>query len=645
MTTQDNLQEADGNIENHHTNSSEERHEKSEESEKTITSKTAEEFPESSDEIRKASEEEPPQEEKSVQLEKNNEIEPIIDYNSLDLEHLVESFDSLLTRDDLYVIRPKVNQIKKAFNTKFNAQLNAAKTAFLEAGGNSIDFNFENPHKKRFNTLCKLYREKNESFEKNRSQTMKQNLEARLEIIEQIKNLIDVNQDSNITYNNFKSLQNRWRELGKVPIKDANSVWNNYRHHVGKFYDFLHLNRDLRERDYQHNLEQKQKLIRSAEALASEENLGRAFRELQALHKIWKEELGPVAKEYRDTLWEQFSAATKVINDKRQVFNAQIEQELKANHEVKETIISKIKALGTNVPDEHAEWQKRNKQMEQLRQDFFKVGGVPKKLRSKSWIDFKSATRNFNKQKNQFYKSLKKNQNENLIKKKELVQIAEHNMDSTDFETTVVLMKDIQNQWKKIGHIPRKESSKLWKQFRLACNHFFDRYYDNQNAGTPEQNQALKDKEILLETLKSLKLNKDSDSDITKIKNLSSQWSSLGNVPRNKRQIDTEFYSILGELYSELGMSKVDIDALKYSNKLVELSKDPKSLNKEISFVRKKIDEINAQINQFENNLLFFSNVESDNPMVLDVQKKITLQKTNLEQWTRKLKTIKKLID
>ena len=226
-----------------------------------------------------------------------------------------------------------------------------------------------------------------------------------------------------------------------------------------------------------------------------------------------------------------------------------------------------------------------------------------------------------------------------------MVQIAEHNMDSTDFETTVVLMKDIQNQWKKIGHIPRKESSKLWKQFRLACNHFFDRYYDNQNAGTPEQNQALKDKEILLETLKSLKLNKDSDSDITKIKNLSSQWSSLGNVPRNKRQIDTEFYSILGELYSELGMSKVDIDALKYSNKLVELSKDPKSLNKEISFVRKKIDEINAQINQFENNLLFFSNVESDNPMVLDVQKKITLQKTNLEQWTRKLKTIKKLID
>ena len=645
MTTQDNLQEADGNIEEINTNSSEEKHEKSEESENAVLPQSKEASAESSDQSREPLEEEQPEKEKSSQTKKNTEIEPSIDYNLLDLEPLVESFEALMTSDDIYVIRPKINQIKKAFNTKFNAQLSAAKTTFLEAGGNSIDFSFDSPHKKRFNTLCKQYREKNESFEKNRSLTMKQNLEARLEIIEQIKNLIDVNQDSNVTYNNFKSLQDRWRNLGKVPIKEANSVWNNYRHHVGKFYDFLHLNRDLRERDYQHNLEQKQKLIRSAEALASEENLGRAFRELQALHKIWKEELGPVAKEHRDTLWEQFSAATKVINDKRQVFNAQIEQELKANHETKQTIISKIKELGTNVADEHAEWQKRTKQMEQLRQEFFKVGGVPKKLRSKSWTDFKSASRDFSKQKNQFYKSLKKDQNENLKKKKELVQIAEDNMDSTDFETTVVLMKDIQNQWKKIGHIPRKESSKLWKQFRKACNHFFDRYYDNQNAGTPEENQALKDKEILLETLKSLKLDKDSDSNITQIKDLSSQWSSLGNVPRNKRQIDTEFYTILGKFYSETGMSKVDIEALKYSSKLAKLSKDPRSLNKEISFVRKKIDEINSQINQFENNLLFFSNVESDNPMVLDVQKKITLQKTNLQQWTRKLKTIKKLID
>ena len=230
--------------------------------------------------------------------------------------------------------------------------------------------------------------------------------------------MINVNQNSNTSYNNFKDLQDKWRNIGKVPLKDANNVWNNYRHHVERFYDFLHLDRDLRQRDYKYNLEKKQKIIESAKELASEQNLARAFRELQALHKIWKEELGPVSREYRETLWEEFSTATKIINEKRKIFNSQIEEELVANLKSKENIISKINLIADKEDKEHSYWQNQIKEIEKLRESFFKIGSVPKKSRNKSWTDFKMAVKKFNKKKNNFYKSFKKEQAENFRKKK-----------------------------------------------------------------------------------------------------------------------------------------------------------------------------------------------------------------------------------
>ena len=639
MTTQDNLQEADGLLEEKN----------KERKEKTPAKDAVDQAVKKEADVEVVSEATEP--EKEVVVE-NKEEEPTNAsikesedvYDNFDLEALTDAFEALLKNDDLYAIRPKVNRIKKAFNTKFSALLNDSKAAFLADGGNSIDFNFTSPHKKKFNSLSRNYRERNEKFEKSRNQDFKKNLELRLQIIEEIKALINVNQNSNTIYNNFKSLQDKWRGLGKVPPKDANNVWNNYRHHVERFYDFLHLDRDLRDRDYKFNLEKKQKLIKSAEALANEQNLDRVFRELQALHKIWKEELGPVAKEHREALWEQFSAATKAINDKRKIYNAQIEEELTANFKAKEAIVLKINEIANNAYETHKDWQKQIKVIEDLRQSFFKLGSVPKKVRNQSWTDFKSAVRTFNKQKNNFYKFLKKDQSENLKKKKELVEIAEENKDSEDLETTVVLMKNIQNKWKKIGHIPRSESSKLWKQFRSACNHFFDRYHEQKNAGTPQQIENLAQKEQLLETLKSFEIGADKAANLDSVKGYSKQWSELGDVPKNKRQIDRVFFKAVRTLLIEIGVSEEEVKALNYSNKLQELSKNSKAINNEINFVRKKIEDIKSEMNQLENNLQIFSNVADDNPMVIDVKNKIENHKSNLKEWTQKLSIIKKVI-
>ena len=639
MTTQDNLQEADGLLEENN----------KEQKEKTTAKDAVNQAVKKEADVEVVSEATEPEKEVAVE---NKEEEPTNAsikesedvYDNFDLEALTDAFEALLKNDDLYAIRPKVNRIKKVFNNKFSALLNDSKETFLAEGGNSIDFNFTSPHKKKFNSLSRNYRERNEKFEKSRTQDFKKNLELRLQIIEEIKALINVNQNSNTIYNNFKSLQDKWRRLGKVPAKDANNVWNNYRHHVERFYDFLHLDRDLRDRDYKFNLEKKQKLIKSAEALANEQNLDRVFREVQALHKIWKEELGPVAKEHREALWEQFSAATKAINDKRKIYNAQIEEELTANFKAKEAIVLKINEIANNAYETHKDWQKQIKVIEDLRQSFFKLGSVPKKVRNQSWTDFKSAVRTFNKQKNNFYKFLKKDQSENLEKKKELVEIAEQNKDSEDLETTVVLMKNIQNKWKKIGHIPRSESSKLWKQFRSACNHFFDRYHEQKNAGTPEQIENLAQKEQLLETLKSFEIGADKAANLDSVKGYSKQWSELGDVPKNKRQIDRVFFKEVRTLFIEIGVSEEEVKALNYSNKLQELTKNSKAINNEINFVRKKIEDIKSEMNQLENNLQFFSNVADDNPMVIDVKNKIENYKSNLKEWIQKLSIIKKVI-
>ena len=334
MEIQDNLQEADGKTEDtknlNEQDVSSKKEEKASKKEALYVEQTAE-----SDKKNKNTDSESIS---SPDPSQTTSIEPDVILEDLDLNGLLNNFENLLKNEDIYAIRPKINRIKKVFNSKFTALLNKSKDAFLAEGGNSIDFSFSNPYKKTFNTLARTFRERNEAFEKRRAENFKKNLELRLQIVEDIKALININQNSKTAYNNFKHLQDQWRSIGKVPLKEANNVWNNYRHHVERFYDFLHLDRDLRDRDYKHNLKKKQQLIKSAQALANEQNLVRAFRELQALHKIWKEELGPVAKEHRETLWEQFGAATKLINDKRKILNDQIDAELMNNYNAKQAI-------------------------------------------------------------------------------------------------------------------------------------------------------------------------------------------------------------------------------------------------------------------------------------------------------------------
>ena len=625
----------------------------------TIETITVQSKEDNSEEISSEEEEEEEEDDDEESLDKGNQkktdksdakigsekIDSEESFESLSLEDLVNKFESLLENENSQNVRNNINKIKNSFNAAFAILIAEKKDAFLADGGNVIDFNFTSPLKKRFNDLSKSFRERQQSFQKNRAQQLNQNLEIRLQIIEEIKGLINVEGDINSSYNTFKSLQERWRNTGQIPSTENNNTWNNYRHHVEIFYGFLHLNRDLRDLDYKHNLEQKQKIIQSTEELATETDLNRAFRELQALHKIWKEELGPVAKEFKDELWEQFSAATKVINDKRQDYYGQLEETFNDNLVIKNDIIDKIKAISEKTSLVHKEWQANIKEIEALRDAFFKAGKVPSKQNEKTWTAFKDAVRIFNKNKNTYYKTLKKDQSENYRKKLELVEIAEQNKDSLDLETTLALMKDIQNRWKSIGHIPRKDSDKLWKRFRGACNLFFDRYHEQKNNGSEEEIKSFEDKTSLLETLNSFIPSEDKDTNLDSLNQFSSQWKKIGNVTKSKRFIDGKFFKSLDGFYSKIGLDKEALENLKYSLKLETISKDPSLFNNEVIFIRKKIDEIKSEINQLENNLQFFSNVDDDNPLVKEVHKNISKHKEALKVWELKYSKIKKLIN
>jgi len=577
--------------------------------------------------------------------EEDHEEKAQKDYSTLSEKELVAELDKLLKTKKIQELKHDVEEIRSEFNSKFNEELEHKKEEFLAEGGNIIDFHYTTPLKKEFNSLYFDYKEKRNNHYKNLKKDLQSNLDKRWELIEELKGLLGAEENINTTYKHFKEIQEKWHVAGAIPRDKYNTVWNTYHHHVENFYDFLHLNREFRDLDFKHNLDAKLKLITRAEELGQEEDINKAFRELQMLHKMWKEDVGPVAKEYRDEVWDKFSEATKVIHDKRQAQLAEMEKDFEANLEKKKEIIEAIKKATEEAKPTHQGWQNAIKKVQELRDAFFNTGRVPRNNNKETWKAFKDATGNFNHEKNSFYKNQKKEQYHNLEKKRDLIKIAEENKDSEDFDATTPLMKKIQNDWKNIGHVPRKDSDKIWKKFKKACNHYFDRLHAQKNEANKEEMAHFEAKQQMLEKLSSFELSGDHKVDVKKIKEYITAWKEIGRVPYNKRNIEQKFNKILDGLFGKLDLSKKETELIKFDNKLNTLvnREDERKLQNEHFFISKKIDETKDEIRQLENNLGFFHHVDENNPLVKEVHKNIARHKEQLEVWKAKLLKIKEV--
>jgi hypothetical protein len=571
--------------------------------------------------------------------EVKEEKKTTLDYATLSLEELIKELQKTLSNNPVNKIKDQVESIKTAFNKIFGALLAEKKKAFLDEGGNALDFQYASPLKGEYNTLLSDYRKQRDAHYNAIERQMNDNLDKRTEVIDSLKDLIE-NADASTMYKDFRVLQDTWRQIGAVSKTRYNDTWKTYHHHVERFYDLLHLSNDFRDLDFKNNLDEKLKIILKAEALATSLDINEAFKELQDLHKIWKEDIGPVAKELREDVWQKFSEVTKKIHDKRHDHFREMKSKYQEIIVQKLLVIDRLNAYDTSKNKTHKDWQNSINDIEKLRQEYFSAGKLPYAKSEEVWQKFKTATKKFNSLKNHFYKDEKSEQQENLKKKLALIEVAESLKDSDDWQMATDGMKKIQADWKKVGHVPRKFSDDIWNKFKAACNFYFDRYHQQKDAVSNEQQAVVDSKKAFLESLKE-----DKTQTKESVLEAIDTWKELGQLPRNVRHLDGKFNKQIDRLVESLSLDKKEISMLKFTHVVdgLAVNEDFRKLDSEQLFVRKKIDEVVKEMQQLENNLGFFSNAKDDNPLVLNVKNRVAEFKENLDIWKEKLRYLKKL--
>lgn len=565
------------------------------------------------------------------------------DYDSLSLEELVDELATLVGHEKALFYKNQIEDVKKAFLNHYHHMIEEKRKAFYAENDATTEFEYHSPLKVKFDHLLDTYRTKKAANFKNIENQLKNNLTERNNLIEELKALI-ASTDSNISdmFKKFNEIRERWKNSGAIPKDKYNLVWNNFHFHVDRFYEIVHLDREIRDADFKNNLEQKLEIIAKAKLLVDQPDVTKSFRELQLLHRVWKEEIGPVDKENREKIWQEFSEITKLLHDKREALASQFKEREQENLTLKNEIIAQVNALSAEKVNNHGEWQNQIVKLEALRDAFFKAGRVPAEVTEETWSNFKNAVRNFNATKNAFYKDIKNEQHRNLELKLALIEKAKANVDTEDFEATTPIMKQIQEEWKKIGHVPRKQSDEIWETFKKTCNAYFDRLHESRKEEIGVEVEAFEKKKEYLETVRAFELVGDHKTDLDAIKAHIAAWKEIGKVPQNRRHIEGKFNKILDALFEKLSLSKKDSEMMKFSNRLDQLSEgnDQRAIANEQIFMRRKIDELKHEINQLENNIGFFSNAKGDNPLVKEVQKNITKHKEELQLWKEKLKKL-----
>jgi hypothetical protein len=572
-------------------------------------------------------------------IETDLEIE-IKDYERLSLEELVDELATLVGHEKALVFKNQIEDVKKAFLNQFHQLLEEKRVAFFAENETSTEFEYHSPIKVKFDQLLDTFRNKRNANFKNIENQLKNNLTEKTALIEELKALIASN-DSNISemFKKFNDIRERWKNSGAIPKDKYNLVWNNFHFHVDRFYEIVHLDREIRDADFKNNLEQKLEIIAKAKILVEQPDVTKSFRELQLLHRVWKEEIGPVDKENREKIWQEFSEITKILHDKREALATQFKEKEQENLTRKNEIIAEVNALSTEKVINHGEWQNQIVKLEALRDAFFKAGRVPAEETEATWSNFKNAVRAFNVTKNSFYKDIKNEQHRNLELKLALIEKAKAHIDTEDFDATTPIMKQIQEEWKKIGHVPRKLSDEIWETFKKTCNAYFDRLHESRKEEIAEEVEAFEKKKEYLEIVRAFELVGDHKTDLDAIKAHISSWKEFGKVPQNRRHIEGKFNKILDALFEKLSLSKKDSEMMKFSNRIEQLSEgnDQRAIANEQIFIKRKIDELNQEINQLENNIGFFSNAKGNNPFIKEVEKNIEKHKAELQTWKDKL--------
>lgn len=538
--------------------------------------------------------------------------------------------------------KEELDHLKTTFYKIHLAERDAQTKEYLEKGGDPEKFVLlPDDTEEAFKAEMQIIKEKRAKIFLEQEEEKQENLAKKLEIIEKIKAMATSPEEANQSYNDFKTLQQEWKDIKAVPADKANELWRNYQLYVEQFYDLLKLNSEAREYDFKKNLEAKTALCEAAEKLDEEEDVISAFHQLQDLHQQYRE-IGPVAKELREQIWSRFKAASTVINKKHQQYFEDIRAKEEKNLELKTALCEKLEAIDLDAIKTAAQWEATTKEVIAMQQEWREIGFAPQKMNVKIFERFRTINDVFFSKKAEFFKELKSQYSSNLEKKQELVKKAQELADSTDWKKTGDKIIALQKEWKTVGVVPRKQGELLWKDFLDACNKFFEAR-NKANAGTrnTEHSNLAKKREVVAK-LKDL-LENPVENVQQALQKLTEEYNSIGHVPfKEKDNIYKEYHAVLDKIYKDLHISnaKRRLDNFKSNLKNVA-EKGSDALDNERGRLLRRYDQLRSDITTYENNLGFLNAAsKKGNSLVEEMNRKVQKLKDDLELVKQKIKAI-----
>ncbi|MDD2611484.1 MAG: DUF349 domain-containing protein [Bacteroidales bacterium] len=538
-------------------------------------------------------------------------------------KEIIDTFKSLVENSNAD-IKEKVDALKQSFYKIHKQEIENARKAYVEAGNAIETFKAEEDSLEiDFKTLLGNWREKRAERLAEQENQRKSNLEKKNQIIEAIKSLTDSTEDIGRNFNEFRRLQQSWKEVGPVPQEQVNELWKKYQVQVERFYDLLKINNEFREYDFKKNLEIKTNLCETAEKLAEETDVVIAFRQLQKLHEEWRE-TGPVAKDFREDIWNRFKNASSVINKNHQGFFERLKTIENDNLNQKTAICETIEAIDFTQLKSYKDWDAKTAEIISLQEQWKAIGFAPKKVNIKIFERFRTACDNFFRQKSEFYKASKDILNQNLEKKKNLCEKAEALKDSTDWKATSDILIQIQKEWKTIGSVPKKFSDSIWKRFIAACDFFFEQKEKNAPSQKNEEQRNLTNKKELIEQLESITAETPEEEAQKLLHELSTKWNSIGHVPfKEKDKIYKAWHEALDNQMERFHLDKSNRRLNNFQHNLEDMSeKSQDKVLHERERLLRQFDNLTTEIKTSENNIGFFTTSKSSGNGLLDVMKK-----------------------
>ncbi|MBI9062216.1 MAG: DUF349 domain-containing protein [Marinilabiliaceae bacterium] len=566
-------------------------------------------------------------------------LEPV-DHITLSKDKLVERLKNVLKEFPVDHIKDEVEAIKTAFYKKHKAEVEDLKRQFLESG--ETEQNFSPPQDSLEHELKELlhqFKERKAEFTRRIEEEKNKNYQAKLDVIQNIKDLINRQESLNDTFHEFRDLQQKWRDIGSVPQNKLHDLWESYNYNIENFYNYIKINKELRDLDLKKNLEAKIDLCNKAEKLLLEPTIVKAFKTLQKYHDTWRE-IGPVPHEKKDELWARFKEATSLINKRHQEYFEELKDQLNKNLEAKTELCAKAEELSTLDLHSPKEWEAKSKELIELQAIWKTIGFAPKKDNNQIYDRFRIACDQFFNHKREFFKEYKSEQHNNLQLKTELCIQAEGLKDNTDWKKTTDEFIRIQKKWKEIGPVPRKQSDVVWKRFRTACDAFFEHKSHFFSHIDEEHDKNLALKEALIEEVKTYEVDENAEDNFKKLQNFQHKWSAIGHVPiKEKDRVNQEFRGLINKHFDNLNIDEYQKNIQKFRNRLKNYKSD--GYNDKMSLERNKIinklKQLENDITTWENNIGFFAKSKKSDALVRDFQHKIETGRNNIKLLNKKL--------